>query len=146
MTTILAWTPFIEPIPTIGSWWPLLLLPLSIGLSLVFRAIRTKDLSNYARDVVIMSMQIILAMVGLGIVFGIVVPLRGPQRPVQRSCAHRHRDVRPWKQVAAYLGDVWLDHAHQISDLDPTQSSFSFSCHPSVYRDWPKTCDPQENI
>jgi hypothetical protein len=73
MTTILAWTPFIEPIPTIGSWWPLLLLPLSIGLSLVFRAIRTKDLSNYARDVVIMSMQIILAMVGLGIVFGIVV-------------------------------------------------------------------------
>jgi hypothetical protein len=82
MTTILAWTPFIEPIPTIGSWWPLLLLPLSIGLSLVFRAIRTKDLSNYARDVVIMSMQIILAMVGLGIVFGIVVQWLVPLLPV----------------------------------------------------------------
>lgn len=82
MTTILAWTPFIEPIPTIGSWWPLLLLPLSIGLSLVFRAIRTKDLSNYARDVVIMSMQIISAMVGLGIVFGIVVQWLVPLLPV----------------------------------------------------------------
>ena len=82
MTTMLAWTPFIEPIPTIGSWWPLLLLPLSIGLSLVFRAIRTKDLSNYARDVVIMSMQIILAMVGLGIVFGIVVQWLVPLLPV----------------------------------------------------------------
>ena len=66
MTNVLAWIPFIEPVPHIGSWWPLLLLPLSIGLSLVFRAIRTKDLSNYARDVTIMTMQIILAMAGLG--------------------------------------------------------------------------------
>lgn len=82
MTHMLAWTPFVEPLPTIGSWWPLLLLPLSLGLSLVFRAIRTKDLSNYARDVVIMTVQIVLAMVGLGLVFAIIVQWLMPLLPV----------------------------------------------------------------
>tara|TARA_B100001059_G_C17707545_1_gene513625 strand:- start:397 stop:648 length:252 start_codon:yes stop_codon:yes gene_type:complete len=82
MMHMLAWTPFVEPLPTIGSWWPLLLLPLSLGLSLVFRAIRTKDLSNYARDVVIMTVQIVLAMVGLGLVFAIIVQWLMPLLPV----------------------------------------------------------------
>ena len=82
MMNMLAWIPFIEPVPHIGSWWPLLLLPLSFGLSLVFRAIRTKDLSNYARDVTIMTMQIILAMAGLGIVFAGVVQWLVPLLPV----------------------------------------------------------------
>ena len=82
MTQMLAWTPFIEPVPSIGSWWPLLLLPLSIGLSLVFRAIRTKDLANYPRDVMVMTLQIILAMIGLGLVFAIVVQWLMPLLPV----------------------------------------------------------------
>jgi hypothetical protein len=82
MTHVLAWTPFIEPIPSIGSWWPLLLLPLSIGLSLVFRAIRTKDLADYPRDVIVMTLQIILAMIGLGLVFAIVVQWLMPLLPV----------------------------------------------------------------
>lgn len=82
MTNMLAWIPFIEPVPHIGSWWPLLLLPLSFGLSLVFRAIRTKDLSNYPRDVTIMTMQIVLAMAGLGIVFAVVVQWLVPLLPV----------------------------------------------------------------
>ena len=82
MMHMLAWTPFVEPLPTIGLWWPLLLLPLSLGLSLVFRAIRTKDLSNYARDVVIMTVQIVLAMVGLGLVFAIIVQWLMPLLPV----------------------------------------------------------------
>ena len=82
MMQMLAWTPFIEPVPNIGSWWPLLLLPLSIGLSLVFRAIRTKDLANYPRDVMVMTLQIIFAMIGLGIVFAIVVQWLMPLLPV----------------------------------------------------------------
>ena len=82
MTHMLAWIPFIEPLPTIGPWWPLLLLPLSVGLSLVFRAIRTKDLSHYLRDVTVMTFQIVLAMVGLGLIFAIVVQWIVPLLPV----------------------------------------------------------------
>ena len=82
MMNMIAWIPFIEPVPSIGSWWPLLLLPLSIGLSMVYRAIRTRDLSNYVRDVVIMTVQIILAMVALGVVFALIVQWLVPLLPV----------------------------------------------------------------
>ena len=82
MTNMIAWIPFIEPVPNIGSWWPLLLLPLSIGLSMVYRAIRTQDLSNYARDVMIMTVQIILAMAALGVIFAVVVQWLVPLLPV----------------------------------------------------------------
>ena len=82
MTNMIAWIPFIEPVPNIGSWWPLLLLPLSIGLSMVYRAIRTRDLSNYVRDVVIMTVQIILAMAALGVIFAVIVQWLVPLLPV----------------------------------------------------------------
>ncbi|MBB47863.1 MAG: hypothetical protein CMJ33_04855 [Phycisphaerae bacterium] len=79
---MIAWIPFIEPVPNIGSWWPLLLLPLSIGLSMVYRAIRTRDLSNYVRDVMIMTFQIILAMAALGVIFAVIVQWLVPLLPV----------------------------------------------------------------
>ncbi|HAW95566.1 MAG TPA: hypothetical protein DCX60_04750 [Phycisphaerales bacterium] len=82
MTNMIAWIPFIEPVPNIGSWWPLLLLPLSIGLSMVYRAIRTRDLSNYVRDVMIMTFQIILAMAALGVIFAVIVQWLVPLLPV----------------------------------------------------------------
>ena len=49
---------------------------------MVYRAIRTRDLSNYVRDVVIMTVQIILAMVALGVVFALIVQWLVPLLPV----------------------------------------------------------------
>ncbi len=73
MSSLLAWIPFVTPIPSIGSWWPLLLLPLALGISMVYKALRLPDLDRYVIGVGVMTVQIILAMVMLGIGLYIVV-------------------------------------------------------------------------
>lgn len=81
MTHILAWIPFIEPMPAIGSWWPILLVPLSIGISMIYKALRLPTLKNYAMGVGIMSLQIIAAMVALAIGLYLLIQFIIPNIP-----------------------------------------------------------------
>ena len=78
MNATLAWIPFLEPMPSPGGWWPLFLIPLSVGIAMVYKAVRTPDLRKYPREVVIMSTQIVGAMIGLALVLGLVVQLLIP--------------------------------------------------------------------
>ena len=37
MNGLLAWVPFLKPIPSIDAWWPLLLVPLALGTASPWR-------------------------------------------------------------------------------------------------------------
>ena len=78
MSALVAWIPFVEPMPSPGSWWPLSLIPLSIGISMVYKAVRLQRLDRYPREVAIMTGQIIGAMVVLAVVLGLVVQVLIP--------------------------------------------------------------------
>ena len=59
MSTLVAWVPFLQPMPSPGPWWPLFLLPLSLGIAMVYKAVRTGDLRRYPREVIVMTTQIV---------------------------------------------------------------------------------------
>lgn len=63
---LLAYRPFIDPI-NLHDWWFLLLGPMALGISVAYKAIRMTDLKDYVRQVILMTVQIILGMIGLGI-------------------------------------------------------------------------------
>ena len=82
MGHLLAWIPFVEPMPSLGAWWPILLIPISIGISMIYKAIRLPTLKTYVAGVAIMTTQIVLAMIVLAIILYIVVQFMIPALPV----------------------------------------------------------------
>jgi len=74
----LAWIPFMEPINWFHSWWYLLLLPLAFGLSMAYKAIRVPNLKQYWRQVTLMTSQIVLGVIALGIVLVLFVQFAIP--------------------------------------------------------------------
>ena len=69
----LAWIPFLEPMNVFHRWWYLLLIPLSLGLSVAYKAIRVPTLRGYWIQVAIMTSQIIVGVVGLGLAVALFV-------------------------------------------------------------------------
>ena len=67
------WRPFLDPLPGVAfHYWWLYLIPLSILISIIYKAVRAKrlsgsarDLADYARAVAVMSAQIVLGMIAL---------------------------------------------------------------------------------
>lgn len=82
MIFTLAWRPFLDPMPIEDGWF-LLLIPLALLVSLGYKAVRVGDMSRYWREVAIMTVQVILAMILLWIAAYLVifriVPLILPQ-------------------------------------------------------------------
>ena len=68
---MLAWIPFLQPAPNVSTYWWALVFPLSIGVSMAWRAVRQKDLHGYWPSVARMSAQI----VGLAIIIRVIMPL-----------------------------------------------------------------------
>lgn len=66
-TLLLAWRPFLDPLDLHEYWWAFL-VPLALGISVAYKAVRLRDLgAPYWRAVAVMTAQIVLAMVMLGI-------------------------------------------------------------------------------
>lgn len=54
--------PFIDPLALHAHWW--IFLPImALGIAIVYKAVRLKDLANYTREVAIMTAQIVLGMI-----------------------------------------------------------------------------------
>jgi hypothetical protein len=79
---LLAWTPFVDPITeatqgVVDVWW--LTLPLmALLVSMAYKAVRMRTLAGYVRQVLIMTVQIVLAMIAIGIVLGIIAEVVVP--------------------------------------------------------------------
>jgi len=80
--TLLAWIPFIYPLNVFHEWWYVLLLPLALGISIVYKGVRMVDLAGFWRQVMIMTAQIVLAMVALAILLMVIVQVCIPLLPV----------------------------------------------------------------
>lgn len=81
--SLLAWTPFLQPLPGAQHWWWLLVVPMSIGMSMGYKAIRVKDLSEWPRAVVKMSAQIVAAIVGIAVGLYLLVSVLLPYLPAE---------------------------------------------------------------
>jgi hypothetical protein len=63
----LAWRPFLDPLNLHEYWWAFL-LPLSLGIAVSYKAVRLREIGPaYWRAVAIMTAQIVLAMIMLGV-------------------------------------------------------------------------------
>ena len=67
MSELLAYIPFVHPINLFQDWWWVLLLPLSFGISVIYKAMRVEALSQMWRHVAVMTAQIVLVMIALAI-------------------------------------------------------------------------------
>jgi uncharacterized membrane protein YedE/YeeE len=82
-SALLAWTPFLQPAPGVERWWWMLVLPMALGIAMSYKAIRTKDLRDYPRDVLRMSAQIVAAVVGIAIGLYLLVIVLLPLLPAE---------------------------------------------------------------
>lgn len=80
--TLIAYVPFRNPINALHDWWYLLLIPLAFGIALIYKALRIHDVGAIWRQTLLMTVQIILAMIGLAIGLAIFVLLVIPLLPV----------------------------------------------------------------
>lgn len=65
---LLALRPFLDPI-AIHAHWYLLLPPMAFFMSLAYKAVRVHDLRRLPREVVAMTIQVILGIIALGAAF-----------------------------------------------------------------------------
>ena len=70
---MIAYTPFLDPINALHDWWFVLLIPMAFGISVIYRALKLPNLDRYCRAVMIMTAQILMFMVALGVALVIVV-------------------------------------------------------------------------
>ncbi|MCW5757326.1 MAG: hypothetical protein KIT54_08835 [Phycisphaeraceae bacterium] len=66
MTLLLAWRPLLDPIDA-HAWWFLLIFPVAFLLSLSWKAIRVDDIRRLWRSVLVMTVQTVLVLLGLGL-------------------------------------------------------------------------------
>ena len=81
-TLLLGYLPFVVPLHFFNSWWYVLLLPLAFGIAVIYKATRLHHLDDFWRQVIIMTCQIILAMIGLALALTVLVQLIIPRLPV----------------------------------------------------------------
>lgn len=80
MIHTLAWRPFLDPLDAHGVWY-LFLIPLALGVSIAYKAVRVADLRGYWREVLTMTVQIIGAMIALALLTYVVIILILPLLP-----------------------------------------------------------------
>lgn len=66
MSLVLAWRPFLDPLDLHNSWW-MLLVPLSFGIAVTYRATRVATFERFWVKAFILTAQIVLSMVLLGV-------------------------------------------------------------------------------
>ena len=81
MPDLLAYIPFVHPINFFHEWWYVLLAPLAFGISIIYKAVRLPSLEQFWRSVFVMTLQIVLAMIGLGIALVVLVQVIVPLIP-----------------------------------------------------------------
>lgn len=63
----IGWIPFLEPMPAAHAAWWLSIIPIALGVSLAWKAVRLETIEGWQRAVAMMALQIVLAVVGIAI-------------------------------------------------------------------------------
>ena len=71
---LLAYTPFVQPLP-VWDYWPLLLLPLCAGVSIVYKSIKCRSMSTVPREAADIFITIVAGMLTAAAVLWITVKL-----------------------------------------------------------------------
>ena len=79
--TTLAWIPLIDPLPGVQANWIWFVLPLVLGIAMMYKAVRVPTLDRWPREVGVMVFQTILAFVGIAVALFIVVQVLVPLLP-----------------------------------------------------------------
>ncbi len=82
MTNLLAYIPFVDPIHALQDWWYLLLLPLAFGIAVIYKALRSPQFERYWQNVLVMTGQIVAAMIALAVVLVVAIQVLIPLIPV----------------------------------------------------------------
>lgn len=64
--TLLAYTPFIDPINA-HQWWYLLLLPMAVLIAVAYKAVRVETLKDFPKEAAVMVVQIVGGMILIGL-------------------------------------------------------------------------------
>lgn len=87
MLAMLAYTPFLDPLPGTTHFWWFLVVPLSFGVAMSWKAVRGPSLSNglaaYWKAVITMVVQVVLAVVGIAVGLFILVQMVLPRLPAE---------------------------------------------------------------
>lgn len=83
MSLVAAFLPFVHPVSSVNEWWYLLLLPLSFGIAVVYKAMRVHTFDGFWRETVVLTVQIVLAMIGLAIALGMFIVYVIPMLPAE---------------------------------------------------------------
>ncbi len=77
--SLVAWIPLAEPIPGVIHWWWAWIAPMVLGVGMIWKAIRLRDLDRYWQEVFRMSGQVLVGMMalaaGLMLLVRVVLPL-----------------------------------------------------------------------
>jgi hypothetical protein len=57
----------------VDGMWPLLLVPLAIGIAIAYKAVRVRSVKDYPKGVAVMATQIVLVIVLLGVASYILI-------------------------------------------------------------------------
>lgn len=72
MNTLLAWTPFVDPI-AFDRYWYLLLIPMSLFIAIGYKSVRTVDMSQYWKQVALFTVQLVVAITAIGVATYVLV-------------------------------------------------------------------------
>lgn len=70
---MMAWIPFLQPIPGLLGFWYLLCIPLVIGVAMVYKALWMPEGRSWAQQVWVMSVLMVSGLVGLAVAVGVFV-------------------------------------------------------------------------
>jgi hypothetical protein len=79
----LAWIPFLEPMPASHRWWWLSIVPLALGVAMAWKAVRLASLEGYWAAVLRMTVEIVLAVVGIALGLFLLVQMLLPLLPAE---------------------------------------------------------------
>lgn len=77
LTASAGWRPFLDPL-NLHSRWFLLLLPLAFGIAVTYRAVRVATFEKFWRKALILTFQIVVSMVLLGVASYLIIQVAVP--------------------------------------------------------------------
>lgn len=80
--SLIAWIPLVEPIPGVIHWWWAWIVPMVLGISMIWKAIRLRNLDRYWQEVFRMGGQVLVGMMALSAGLMLLVRLVLPLLPV----------------------------------------------------------------